>query len=239
MQRNSNAIKNSHIKSIERAVLILNTFRPYEHSVSLQTLSLRTGLHKSTLLRQLRTLVAERLVARLSDGTYQLGAGVLHWASVYRTTFDFDQHIPPVLHKLSQRTGEGASFFLRTDDMRVCLYRVDSPKELRDHLRQGELLPLDKGAAGRALLLYENPSPDSTAPSPPVITSIGEREAEIAAIASPIFHTSGLLGVMSLSGPVTRFDKAAIDRFSGLLLEAARDLSDTLGGKKLFSYFYQ
>ncbi len=232
-----NDSKGDRIAALERAIAILDAFRPYEHSASLQTLSVRTGLYKSTLLRQLKTLIAEHCVVRLADGTYQLGARVLHWASVYRTSLNFDQHVPPVLAELVHLTGEGASFFTREGDTRVCLYRADSPKELRDHIRQGDLLPLDKGAAGRALLVYENAASAAQAPSPPVIVSMGEREAEIAAIASPVFDHSGLCGVVALSGPATRFHPQAVQSFSVQLLDATRRLSATLGGHALFARY--
>lgn len=224
--------KNVPVSAVERALDILNAFRPDEPYVSLHELSLRTGLYKSTLLRQLGTLVQYHCVTRLANGQYQLGARVLNWAHVYTTSLNLDQHVPPALDRLVAATGEGASFFTRDGDMRVCLYRSDSHRELRDHVRQGELLPLDKGAAGRVLLRYGQAD---GGPLPEVLFSIGEREAEIAALAAPVFNSEGLKGAVALSGPATRFHDDNVVHWRPVLLETARSLSQTLGGGRYYS----
>lgn len=224
----------SPVLAVERAITILNAFKTNEPSVSLHELSIRTGLYKSTLLRQLGTLIQYHCVIRLANGQYQLGARVLNWAHVYKSSLNLDQHVPPVLDKLVEITGEGASFFAPDGDMRVCLYRADSKKEIRDHVRQGELLPLDKGAAGHILLRYAGAS----TPAPEVLMSIGEREAEIAALAAPVFSSEGLKGALALSGPITRFSTDNINSWKGIVLEAAKDLSKVLGGGHFYSKAY-
>lgn len=225
--------KSEPVSAVERALAILNAFRPDEPYVSLHELSLRTGLYKSTLLRQLVTLTQYHCVTRLDNGQYQLGARVLNWAHVYTTSLNLDQHVPPALDRLVSITGEGASFFTQDGDLRVCLYRADSNKGIRDHVRQGELLPLDKGAAGRILLDY-NRSLDQM-PTPNVLFSIGEREEEIAALAAPVFTNDGLKGALAISGPATRFLEENVARWKLVLLDAAHSLSRTLGGGHFFS----
>lgn|SRR5690606_30962129 len=220
------------VLAVERAIMILNAFQSNEPSVSLHELSLRTGLYKSTLLRQLGTLIQHHCVVRLSNGQYQLGARVLTWAHAYTSSLDLDQHVPPVLEQLVNDTGEGASFFALDGDMRVCLYRADSNKEIRDHIHQGELLPLNKGAAGHILLRYSDPA--NTMP-PEVIMTIGERESEIAALSAPVFGADGLKGALALSGPATRFSPENIDVWKKIVLEAAENLSKVLGGHSFYA----
>jgi len=224
---------NAPVSAVDRALMILNAFRSDEPSVSLHELSLRTKMYKSTLLRQLGTLIEHHCVTRLPDGQYQLGARVLNWAHVYTTSLNLHQHVPAVLEHLVETTGEGASFFTQDGDMRVCLYRADSQRELRDHIRQGELLPLDKGAAGRVLLHYSQEG--VATPQPQVFHSVGEREAEIAALAAPVFHAQGLRGAIALSGPATRFHEQNVTQWTPLLLEASRGLSRTLGGARFYT----
>jgi len=214
--------------AVERALAVLNAFRPDEPGVSLHELSLRTGLYKSTLLRQLAILIRHHCVVRLANGHYQLGARVLNWAHVYTSSLNLHQHVQPVLQQLVARTGEGASFFTQDGDMRVCLYRADSPQELRDHIRQGELLPLNKGAAGTVLVRYGVPA--SVRPAPQVLHSVGEREAGIAALAAPVFDSQGLRGAVALSGPATRFHEEKTSAWTPQVFEAAAALSRALGG---------
>jgi len=224
--------KNEPVSAVDRALAILNAFRPDEPYVSLHELSLRTGMYKSTLLRQLVTLIQHHCVTRLDNGQYQLGARVLNWAHVYTTSLNLDQHVPSALDKLVAITGEGASFFTQDGDLRVCLYRADSHKGIRDHVRQGELLPLDKGAAGRTLLEYAKSAEQM--PAPAVRFSIGEREEEIAALAAPVFANDGLKGALAISGPATRFHDDNVIQWKTVLLEAAQSLSQTLGGGQFY-----
>lgn len=219
------------VLAVVRALNILNAFEPNEPSLSLQELSVRTGLYKSTLLRQLNTLIEEHCVARLENGEYQLGARVLQWSHVYTSSLNLEQHVPPVLNKLVELTGEGASFFVRDGDMRVCLYRADSKKEIRDHIQQGELLPLKKGAAGKILLHYCQEQKEK---KPEIFISIGEREEEIAAIAAPVFDSTMLKGALAISGPATRFTKESITQWGELLFTEARRLSLLLGGERFY-----
>lgn len=46
------------------------------------------------------------------------------------------------------------AFHVRQGDQRLVLFRVDSPQGLRDHVRAGDLLPLDRGAGGLVLMAY-------------------------------------------------------------------------------------
>jgi DNA-binding IclR family transcriptional regulator len=45
--------------------------------------------------------------------------------------------------------GQGA------DAMRLCLYRVDSPHPVRDHIRAGDVLPADRGTGARVLIAFD------------------------------------------------------------------------------------
>lgn len=224
--------KKDGVAAVERAFAIVNAFRAGDGSLALSELAQRTGLYKSTILRLIATLVRERCIVRLDDGTYQLGSMLLHWGGLYQSAVRMDDHVPAILRRLAQETGEGASFFIREKNLRVCLFRVDSPRSLRDHIHIGDLLPLDKGAAGRVLLCFDRTLTDEADfPAHPLIATVGEREPDIAAIAAPVFGPQGSLrGTMAISGPAARFVQHAIPAMSKALLEAAIELTRRLGG---------
>jgi DNA-binding IclR family transcriptional regulator len=224
--------KQTGVAAVERALAILNAYRPGEAALSLHEIAERTGLYKSTILRLIGTLAQAHCIQRLDDGRYQLGSMLLHWGSLYQASMRLEDHVLPVLRSLVEQTLEGASFFTREENVRVCLFRVDSPRTLRDHVRAGDLLPLDKGAAGRVLTAFDPAmTPPHLAPASPVVVTIGEREPDIAAIAAPVFGAGGALrGALAVSGPSTRFDGATVSAFSSLVLDAAIDLTRRLGG---------
>jgi len=224
--------KQPGVASVERALSILGAFKPQDEGLSLHELSLRTGLHKSTILRLAATLENAHCLHRLADGRYQLGSMLFHWGGVYQASLRLEDHVVPMLKKLVEQTGEGASFFTRDGDVRVCLFRVDSPRSIRDHVHQGDLMELDRGAAGRVLLSFD---PSITAPADfpptPVILSKGEREPDIAAVAGPVFGPGpSLRGALAISGPCIRFSPEVMEKISALVVSASYELTRRLGG---------
>jgi DNA-binding IclR family transcriptional regulator len=232
MSKDESDQKSTGVAAVERAFAILNAFRPGDTSLSLNELALRTGMYKSTILRLITTLVQEHCIVRLDDGSYQLGSMLLHWGGLYQAALRLDDHVPPLLKRLVQETGEGASFFTREGDVRVCLFRVDSSKSVRDHIHAGDLLPLDKGAAGRVLSCFDRTITDPAHfPSQLLIATVGERESDIAAIAAPVFGAQGSLrGALAVSGPAARFTLELVPTMSRSLLNAASELTRKLGG---------
>ncbi len=220
------------VASVQRAIAILNAFQAGDGSLSLNEIARRTQMYKSTILRLLSTLVDEHCVVRLDDGNYQLGSMLLHWGGLYQSSLRLDDHVPPTLRRLVQQTEEGASFFTREGNHRVCLFRADSPRSIRDHIRTGDLVPLDKGAAGRVLTAFDQSiTAASRAPEQPYIITVGEREPDIAAIAAPVFGPQRTLrGALALSGPAARFSVELLPAMSAHLLTEAADLTRRLGG---------
>ena len=222
----------SGVAAVERALSIINAFGPGDASLSLHDLATRTDMYKSTVLRLIATLESAHCIQRLDDGRYQLGSMLLHWGGLYQATLRLDDHVLPVLRELVRQTGEGASFFTRERDVRVCLFRVDSPHSLRDHVRTGDLLPLDRGAAGRVLLDFDPAQVrEQDFPASAVIATVGEREPGIAAVAAPVFGPGPTLrGALAVSGPSARLTRSVIDEITGTLVAAAMELTRRLGG---------
>lgn len=232
MPGKENEHKPGGVAAVERALSILNAFRSSDSSLSLTEIARRTGLYKSTILRLMATLVQQHCIVRLEDGSYQLGSMLLHWGGLYQAALRLDDHVPPVLRHLVKETGEGASFFRREGNLRVCLFRADSPRSVRDHIRTGDLLPLDRGAAGRVLASFDRSlTPVERFPARLYLMTVGEREPDIAAIAAPVFGPNGSLsGALALSGPAARFSEVEVPHMVRALLQSAAELTRRLGG---------
>jgi DNA-binding IclR family transcriptional regulator len=219
----------SGVASVERAVSILAAFERGTGTLTLNDLAGTTGLYKSTILRLIASLERHGCIVRLSDGRYQLGARIFHWGNVYLRSLRLEDHVVPALERLVQSTGESASFYTRHGDQRLCLYRHDSPRSVRDHVRAGDLLPLDRGAAGRVLREYSES--EGKRPRVHVVSSLGERDSETAALAIPVFGaTEALKGALSVSGPLARFTDASVATIAKAITEVARGLTERLGG---------
>jgi DNA-binding IclR family transcriptional regulator len=225
--------KTEGVAAVERALAILNAFRMDDGPLTLHEVAQRTGLYKSTILRVMQSLIRFGCLQQLPDSTYRLGHTVMRWGSVYRGSLRLDDQVVPVLNALVQSTGEGASFFQREGDVRLCLFRVDPRKMVRDHIYAGQVLPLNQGAAGRALM--DVPGDPANWSHDRVIVTIGEREPDMAAVAAPVFGPADqVIGAIAVSGPAMRFTPEVLPAFSLAVRDAAIQLTQRLGGRTEF-----
>lgn len=226
--------KTNGVAAVERALSVLGAFRNGDASLSLHELAARTGLYKSTILRLLASLEKLGCVRRREDGGWQLGPMVLHWGRVYLSSLRVEDEVRPVLARLSQETGESATYYTRQGDVRLCLARVDSGYSIRDHVKVGDILPLDKGSGGHVLLAFDPVAPNAKARArvrAMVISSFRERDPGGAGMSAPVFGPGGALrGTISLSGPITRFSDRALPGLAKALRSAAADLTRRFGG---------
>jgi DNA-binding IclR family transcriptional regulator len=218
--------------AVDRALSLLCAFRSGDDALSLAELAQRTGLYKSTALRLLASLEHAGLVQKLEAGGYALGREVARLATIHSASFSLDRVVLPVLRQLVAATGESAAYHVRQGDARLCLYRIDSPHPVRDHIRAGDLLPLARGSGGRVLTAFD---PELAKSAPPrdrrvlaqireqgYWASVGDRLAEVAGISAPVFHADGTLAAsLTLTMPAHRYD----ERYVKAVLEAARKLA--------------
>ena len=219
------------VAAVERALSILDALT--EDRVTLVELSKRTGLYKSTVLRLLKSLEKYGYVLRNAEGLYRLGSKVLLLGSLYQRHFRTSDIVPPVLEKLAADLHEGASFYVCEDDKRICLHRVDSTRAIRDSVHVGDRLPLTVGAAGHVLRAFNGARGErfDEIRRAMFAASFGERDAETAAIAAPVFGSGNrLMGALSVSGPRYRLEEVGEARIVPVLFKYAKELTRTCGG---------
>lgn len=223
----------SGVEAVDRALAVLAAFREGEVTVSLAELARRTGYYKSTLLRLAASLERAGYLVRMADRGWRIGPTVSRLAAIYQAGFRLGDVVEPVLQDLVRETQETAAFHVRDGDVRVSLYRVESPQRIRDHVRQGEHLPLERGAGGRVLLAF------SGAPGPEFdrirermsFVSMGDRIPDLAGVAAPVFDAQHqLVGALTVSAPAARFDRKAAARIERIVLAHAAKLTASLGG---------
>jgi DNA-binding IclR family transcriptional regulator len=218
------------VVAVDRALLLLKAFHDGEPALSLAELAARTQQYKSTVLRLLASLQHFGFIQRDDEGRYRLGPEVARLARLYTGSFSLEPVVMPVLRELVAATRESAAFHVRQGEQRLCLYRVDSPQPIRDHIRAGDLLPLDRGAGGRVLTAYAGGrgKVHDRVRRDGVIALQGDREEGVAGVSSPVFDANGgLAGALTLTLPVQRFKPS----FEAKVRDAARRLTAQLGGR--------
>lgn len=224
------------VATLERALAILATFEA-SSSQSLADISRRTGLYKSTLLRLLGTLEKFGYIGQQSDGNYHVGVAALHLGSLYQRWIRPAELINPVLRGLVDETGESSSFNVQEADLRVCVYRVDSPQKIRDHVRIGDLLPLERGATGKVMLAFGRQREEAQwqeLRERCFCCTKGEIEPDTAAVAAPVFGPGDRLeGALAITGPAFRFSEQKVESMRLPILRAALALSRDFGGNTM------
>ncbi len=201
--------------------------------VPLALLARRTGLYKSTILRLLESLERANYAQRDGAQGWRLGPGPVPLADAYRRGFRIGDLVRPLLASMVARCGESASFYVHDGEKRLCLSRVEASHPVRDSVREGDRLPLDRGASGRALLAFAAglAAVRAIPPQQRVLVSFGERSAETAGVAAPILSGDGTLaGVIGFSGPITRFTGPAVHAMREEAARSAARLTRSLGG---------
>jgi len=225
--------------AVDRALSLLAAFRPGDRTLSLAVLAERTLLYKSTVLRMLASLEHARLVQKLEDGRYSLGPEVARLYSLYSASFSLEHVVMPALRELVAATGESAAYHVPQGTARLCLYRVDSPHPVRDHISAGDLLPAGRGSGGRVLAAFGGPAAEASAGADAAArelyerirtqgyyASVGDRLPEVSGISAPVFRANGALaGAVTLTMPTGRYTEAHIPD----VLRAAQSLSGCVG----------
>jgi len=220
--------------AVDRAISLLSAFQPGDRALTLAALAERTRLYKSTVLRLLASLEHGGLVQRFEDGRYGLGAEVARLHGIYASSFSLEHVVLPVLHALVADTGESAAYHVPQGEARLCLYRVDSPQPIRDHIRAGDLLPAGRGSGGRVLAAFsglEAANEDERILNERIraqgyYAASGDRLPGVAGISAPVFRGNGVLsGAVTLTMPANRYTDAHIPS----VLSAARALTGRVG----------
>ena len=245
------------LRTVERALSVLDLIASDPDAEwGLASLGKGAGLSKATTLRMLSTLQKHGYVTRDGlESRYRLGPRVLSLAGALKPRLRSAAH--PRLHELVERTGETALLYLLDGTQRVCADEVASPHPIRVSYEIGSRAPLHAGASGKVLLAFMDPAERHrllpqlqlerfTAATTVTVAdlerefaaireqgyalTLGEHDAGVFGISAPVFLGNGRLeAVTTMVGPVVRWQPARKDLYVQAVVDAAREISHSLG----------
>jgi DNA-binding IclR family transcriptional regulator len=219
-------------EAVERILSILNAFTDGNPRLSLTDIAERTGLYKSTVHRNVQSLLQFSYLVRGGDGQFRLGPAAMRLGRTYQRTFDSGDCLPTVLRHLAADTQETASFFIREGNRRLCLYRYNSPRPVSHTIHEGAFLPLDRGVTGRVFLAFSGAEGDlyNDIRRKGYEAAIGERIPECFSINTPVFDRDReLVGVLAVPIPRSRYSDNYAQELLQAALVAATEISRGLG----------
>lgn len=223
-------MSNDRVEAVERALTVLNAFHADRPAMTLGEIASATGFYKSTILRLAGSLERLGYLVRDDGGVFRLGPALWRLGSIYRAGFDLGDAVRPELRRLVEATGETASFYVRQGQIRVCLFRHNSPQAARHHLDEGAELPLTAGASAHVLVAGSDGkgAKAKAVKARGYAISLGERDPQVAAVAVPVFDLAGAFrGALAISGLIGRFQEKQ-RRFALAELSAAAERLRTI-----------
>lgn len=241
--------------SVARALALLDELRDSEHGIGVSELARRIGVNASTASRLLATLESAGMVQRDGgQGPYRLGLGLVTLADRVLSRLDLQALARPVLLELMERTGETATLSLPAEREAITVDSVPSRSSVVSMARLGRPSISHATAVGKVMLAFGGgplprerdlvPLTDRTITDRAALaahvgmvreqgyaTVFGEREAEVNAVAAPVFDRTGsLAAILGLQGPAGRLEDPK--QHLPLLLEGAEALTRALGGSR-------
>ncbi|MCA1177636.1 MULTISPECIES: IclR family transcriptional regulator [unclassified Pantoea] len=227
---------NEGVIAVEKALALLDCFRPGDDSLTLTALSQASGYHKTTVYRLMNSLERMNYVVRHENGSYGLGPRLLYLGKLYEQSFHLASVVQPELQQLALATHESASWYVIEGGQRMCLFRAEASEGLRHSRLPGTIFPLDQSAISQVLRYWgQNEAVFDENPRLPLYTS-GARDPHTAAFAMPVFGVNDkLIAALALTGPASRLiESRRDDGLTQQMSQSAARLSLKLGASKLF-----
>jgi IclR family KDG regulon transcriptional repressor len=246
------------IQSVSHALDVLEEFRGEVDELGVTDLSKKLKLHKNNVFRILATLQSRNYIEQnKANDNYRLGVRCLELGQTFIHQRGMLKQAKPILHELSEKTGETSYVSILRGDEVVYLDSVEPTATVRVVSRLGLHMPTHATAAGKALVAFESEEDlrkrfgeelkvytrhtfrtyeDLLRDIEKVrergyATDLEEFEEGLRCIASPIRdYTRKVIGALSVSGPAHRLTDDLIGTAIGLEVKRlAKELSTRLG----------
>lgn len=246
------------VRSLEKALEILDAFNEKRPEMNLSELSSITGYPMPTVYRLVSTLRSKGFVT-LSDSknNYRLGLKFFEIASRVARGTGLLQAAYIALENLSSISGENASLSVFDGKSALCMASFDSSDSLKATINIGERVPLHAGALSRTLLAYlpntmqeriiNDPNleifTENTKTDPDVLMeslqsvkelgyaySVSEAVPGVASLAAPIRDfRSKVVGAVAILAPIQRMQPDRKEYLLNVLLDCTSEISKNLG----------
>ncbi len=249
---------NQLIKSLDRAINLLEMLVRSENGMGVTELSRELDLHKSTVFRLLDTLKYRGYVEKNDDNqNYIIGIKLFELGSRVLNDIDSRNRVRPYLEELKEKTDETVHLGILDDGEIIYVDKVESNATIRMYSQVGRRVPVHSTSLGKVILAHlpeervreiieykglpeegKNTitDPDELIEHLKKVKEQGyavddeEQEEGIRCIAGPVFnHRGEIQSSFSISAPITRMDKERLDKLSELIVEYSKKMSRSLG----------
>jgi DNA-binding IclR family transcriptional regulator len=206
-------------QTLDRGLRVLKLLADTDHGLTVTELSHRLGVNRTVVYRLLATLEQHALVRRDLGGRARVGLGVLRLGRQVHPLVR--EAALPALRSLAEDIGATAHLTL-VDGAEALAVAVVEPSWTDYHVayRAGLRHPLERGAAGRAILAARQQG----GVDPGYTLTQGELDAGASGAAAPLVGVTGVEGSVG----VVMLADAVPERVGPRVLDAAREVAEAL-----------
>ena len=239
------------VRSVSRALAILECFDEDTPNLALYQISAKLGLAKSTTYRLVSTLIEAGYLVQKDSNEYCLSLQLLRLAGVVTSSLDIAKISRGELLGVAAQCGETVEISMLAGEQRVCVDVVESASRLKSIVQVGATFGLYHGATGLTFLAFmpQEVRNRLIRKAPPEIHgrredfaaeleelrrrgiahTIGQRVVGAAAISAPIRDMRKEVSYcMTITGPAARIAGREAE-FAVLLTTACQQVSSKLG----------
>ncbi|MDQ0684150.1 DNA-binding IclR family transcriptional regulator [Streptomyces achromogenes] len=209
-------------QTLDRGLKVLKLLADTDHGLTVTELSNKLGVNRTVVYRLLATLEQHALVRRDLGGRARVGLGVLRLGRQVHPLVR--EAALPALRSLAEDIGATAHLTL-VDGTEALAVAVVEPSWTDYHVayRAGFRHPLDRGAAGRAILSARQKT-SRHVDEPGYTLTHGELEAGASGAAAPLLGVTGVEGSVG----VVMLADAVPERVGPRVVDAAREVAEAL-----------
>ncbi len=238
------------IRSIDRALSILDSFEPDQPLQTLQEISVKLKLPKTTTFRILQTLIDTGYVIHTDNTHFELSMKVLRLGDCVRIDPDMARLARPELELISKEVNETVALSALIGDDRVIIDFIESTEILKLVIRRGERNDRNTGATGHVFLAYhpdhykeylKTQRKDKAKIQEDVdhvlkhgyVVTINQRTEGSVGIAVPLFNIKNeCYHSLGIFGPAERIIPK-VDKYAKILITSADRISARAGSRRL------
>ncbi|MFG3079230.1 IclR family transcriptional regulator [Streptomyces parvulus] len=208
-------------QTLDRGLRVLKLLADTDHGLTVTELSHKLGVNRTVVYRLLATLEQHALVRRDLGGRARVGLGVLGLGRQVHPLVR--EAAMPALRALAEDIGATAHLTL-VDGAEALAVAVVEPTWTDYHVayRAGFRHPLERGAAGKAILSARQPG--EAADDPGYTLTHGELEAGACGAAAPLLGVTGVEGSVG----VVMLSEVVPERVGERVMHAAREVAEAL-----------
>ncbi len=244
------------IAVLEDSIRILEILEPSREGLTLAQVAEQSGFVKNKAFRVLFTLEKHSLVERDSAGRYRLGWRFLEFARHVQHQTRLIEVSRQIMDELVETTRESIFLGVINGDDVLCVAARESPRSIRLFAQVGRRAPLHSGGVPKVLFaflpdeerraLIDRFSMDRESGylnrrdvleqqlaqirEQGYAVIVDELDKDACSVAAPIRGDHGrVIAALSIAGPSMRFPQEAIGRYTEIVVDAGRRISEALG----------